>query len=400
MKNIFLTSVACVLLFSCNKTHFQNSTTENNKLDSTQMKTAGQERYIVESENLNQLENDITNEGGNVVRPMAFAKALVVMAAPQSLNKLKNKYTNLKVTKDIVMMASPTDLDSSGRPGPGGGGGTSTPPPQTTPWGITRIKAREANQLTRGEGVKVCVVDTGVDQTHPDLVNNIVGGYNFVTIKGKTNPNNWNDDNGHGSHVSGIIAAEDNSFGTVGVAPKASLYGVKVLDQRGSGYLSDVADGISQCVQAGTQVINMSLGASGDPNQDSPLKAAILNAQAAGLIVVVAAGNEGQDISNTIPAGYSSVIAVSATDSSDQFASWSNFGLGNDDFAAPGVSIYSTWKGGGYNTISGTSMASPHVAGVAALYLSARSAGLKATDIGASMSQQGQGLIDALGSAQ
>lgn len=396
MRKVLLFAIVSLMFFGCSKSGYQSTDDVNaENLDFAAMKAAGLERYIIESDSLSDLELAVKNENGSVVRSMYTVNGLVAYLPANVIEKLKNKLGDLKVTPDIEMQGIPFDVSITARPGP-----STSQPPQSVPWGITRIKAQEANLINRGEGITVCVVDSGIDKTHPDLLSNLAGGRNFVVIKGKINRDNWNDDNGHGSHVAGTIAAVENSIGTVGVAPKAKLFAAKVLDLRGSGYLSDVADGISECVSAGAKVINMSLGASSDPNLDSPLKTAILNAQSAGVIVVVAAGNEGQNIINTIPAGYPSVIAVAALDSNDLFASWSNFGLGADDFSAPGVAIYSTWKGGGYNTISGTSMASPHVAGVAALHLSSQSPALKAIDLGFSLSEQGQGLIDALGSAQ
>lgn len=359
------------------------------------MKNAGLERYIVESKDKNNLKTEVTSEKGVHIRQMESSEGLVVYLSPQAVEKLRGKFSDLKVEKDIEFSIAP-DAVLNARPG----GGGSTPPAQSVPWGISRVRASEANAVTRGAGIKVCVVDTGIDKTHSDLAGNIVGGKNYVVSRGKIDPNGWNDDNGHGSHVAGTIAAIDNSVGVIGVAPQAKLYGVKVLDSRGSGFLSDVADGINACVTAGAQVINMSLGSNGDPNLSSAMKTAVLNAQSNGVVVVVAAGNEGQDISKTIPAGYPSVIAVAAIDSSGNYPSWSNFGLGDNDYTAPGVSILSTWKSGGYNTISGTSMASPHVAGVVALKLAAAGASLVAIDLGFPMAKQGLGLIDALGSVQ
>lgn len=385
-----------LLLFGCSKNSYQATELDNTQaVDAIAMKAAGLERYILESESASELEVAVAAERGSVVRRMETINGVVAYLPTQAAERLQNKFGDLKFSPDIEMLGVPSEVSASGKPG-----GTAPPVVQSIPWGISRIGAREANAFNKGLGVKVCVVDSGIDKTHPDLIANIDGGRNFVVIKGRLSADNWNDDNGHGSHVAGTIAAVENLIGVVGVAPEAKLFAAKVLDSRGSGYLSDVADGITACVSAGAKVINMSLGASGDPNADSPLKTAIINAQAAGVLVVVAAGNEGQDIKNTIPAGYPSVIAVSALNSSDQFASWSNFGLDENDFAAPGVNILSTWKGGQYNTISGTSMASPHVAGVAALHLSAQSPLMKAINLGFSLSEQGQGIIDALGSAQ
>ncbi len=396
MNKLLCLGTVSLLVFGCNNSSYQATELDNAEaIDAIVMKAAGLERYIIESESEADLEAAVAGERGSVVRRMESVKAVVAYLPAQAAERLQNRFGDLKFTPDIELLGIPSEVSASGKPG-----GTVAPPAQSIPWGISRIGAREANILNKGAGVKVCVVDSGIDKTHPDLAANLIGGRNFVVIKGRILADNWNDDNGHGSHVAGTIAAIENSIGVVGVAPEAKLFAAKVLDSRGSGYLSDVADGVSECVRAGAKVINMSLGANGDPNAASPLKTAILNAQAAGVLVVVAAGNEGQNIQNTIPAGYPSVIAVSALNSSDQFASWSNFGLDDNDFAAPGVNIYSTWKGGQYNTISGTSMASPHVAGVAALHISAQSPLLKAIDLGFSLSEQGQGIIDALGSAQ
>ncbi len=249
----------------------------------------------------------------------------------------------------------------SGTPGNGGNDGESTTqPPQVIPTGITRINGPVSGPVN----VNVAVIDTGIDASHPDL--NVIDGVNFA--KGK----NWSDGNGHGTHVSGIIAAKNNDIGVVGVAPGANLYAVKVLDNRGSGFMSDVIAGVNW-VAANADIIdvaNMSLGGS----TSSTLNAAVESAINAGVVFVVAAGNESTDACSKSPASAPNAITVSALDdrdgisNSDPFASFSNYGS-CVDMIAPGVLILSTWKGGDYNTISGTSMASPHVAGAAALYL-------------------------------
>lgn len=350
-------------------------------------------RFILKDSDLDSLGNEIGNQGGQIFRKMDFVEALVAQLPEAALEQLKRKFPNLEVFEDVELsLIEPLEIAGKGN----GSGGTTVQPAQQVPWGIDRIGARAAQALNRGTGVKVCIVDTGISKFHPDLIDNIVGGRNFITIKGKVDPTQYEDDNGHGSHVAGIVAALDNAIGTVGVAPEAKLYGVKVLNRQGSGYLSDITDGIWECIAAGTQVINMSFGGNGDPNAASPMKSAIEAAIASGIYAVAAAGNEGADISGKTPAGFNGVIAVAATNSSDQFASWSNFGLSLDDYSAPGVSIYSTWKGTGYNTISGTSMAAPHVAGVAALLISSGSLGFVTSDLGYSVSIQGAGLIEAL----
>ena len=327
------------------------------------------ERYIVLNPSKSQ-ESQL-NSQGKVVRKMKYSSHLVVNLSSSEAKKVG-------AIPDAVLVSSNRK----------NGGGSTNPAPQVVPWGVSRIGA--VNTVYKGTGVRVCVVDTGVSKSHPDL--RVVGGENFVVQKGRVDPSAWDDDNGHGSHVAGTIAALDNSQGVVGVAPQASLLAVKVLDSRGSGYLSDIADGVLSCVRMGSHVINMSLGGNGDPNLNSPLKQAINTAVAAGVHVVVAAGNEAQNIAGKVPAGYSNVVAVAASDSSDRIASFSNFGLSSKDVTAPGVAIASTWKGTGYNTISGTSMAAPHVAGLYALMVqSGVSPALMS--LGYSVFYQGAGLL-------
>lgn len=234
---------------------------------------------------------------------------------------------------------------------------------ESLPWGIDRIDAELVWPSTVATGVCVAVVDTGIDTSHPDLAANIVGGYNAI------NPSSgYKDDNGHGTHVSGTIGAIDNTVGVIGAAPKVSLLGVKVLNSQGSGYVSDIIEGMDWAVSNGAKVINMSLGGS---TPVSAFQDAVTRANAAGVVVVAAAGNSGGTVG--YPAAYDGVIAVSATDSSNVIAYFSSRGP-EVDLAAPGVSINSTYwtrrKGSTYALLSGTSMASPHVAGAAALVLS------------------------------
>jgi hypothetical protein len=214
-----------------------------------------------------------------------------------------------------------------------------------------------------GQGVKVAIIDTGIDYTHSDLNDNYVGGYDFVD-----DDSDPMDEHNHGTHCAGIVAAEDNEAGVIGVAPHASLYGVRVLNAQGSGTIADIVAGIDWTVDNGMDVISMSLGAS---SGDSSLEAACDNANAAGVVVVCASGNDyGSSIS--YPAHYDSTIAVGAIDSSHNIASFSNVGP-EQCVVAPGVNIYSTVRGGSYQQMSGTSMACPMVSGVSALMLSADS---------------------------
>ncbi|RME28685.1 MAG: PKD domain-containing protein, partial [Candidatus Zixiibacteriota bacterium] len=229
---------------------------------------------------------------------------------------------------------------------------------QTVPWGITAVKAQAAHARgVKGAGVKVGVIDTGIDHAHPDLAANYAGGIDYVN--GDNDPM---DDNGHGTHVSGTIAAIDNTIGVLGVAPAAKLYGIKVLDANGSGTFSNVIAGIDWAAANGMNVVNMSLGASVGT---SGLQTACDNAYAAGVVICAAAGNDyGGPVS--YPAKYSSTIAVSAVDQNNNLAFFSNKGP-EVEVTAPGVGIYSTYFGGRYATLDGTSMATPHAAGVCAL---------------------------------
>ncbi|MBA7516845.1 hypothetical protein ES705_08894 [subsurface metagenome] len=240
---------------------------------------------------------------------------------------------------------------------------------ETLPWGVDRIDAEIVHAYNKGLGVKVAIIDTGIDYNHPDLdANYKVGGPDYVN--GDSDPM---DDNGHGTHCAGIVAAEDNDIGVVGVAPEAHLYAVKVLDSGGSGYLSDVIAGIDWSRNNEMQVISMSLGTNTDYQ---PLHDACNVAYAAGIVIVAAAGNDyyrrGRVEFNTVdyPARYDSVIAVGATDSNDEKASFSSTGP-DVELAAPGVGINSTIIGEEYGIKSGTSMACPHVAGTAALVIAA-----------------------------
>ena len=237
---------------------------------------------------------------------------------------------------------------------------------QALPWGVGRIGAEVVHTSgNKGAGVNVAILDTGIDSNHPDLL--VVGGENFSPGK-----KSYDDENGHGSHVAGIVAALDNEIGVIGVAPEVNLFAVKVLGDRGIGRWSDLIAGLQWCVDYSMQVANMSLGATLAP---SDVKAACDSAYAVGVLLVAAAGNENGG-SVIYPAAYDSVIAVSATDSNDELAFLSSVG-DEVELAAPGVYIYSTYKDGGYAILSGTSMASPHVAGVAALAIAAEIADVR-----------------------
>jgi subtilisin family serine protease len=269
--------------------------------------------------------------------------------------------------------------------------------PEST-WGIDKMAAPAAWQYTKGAKIRVAVIDTGIDSRHPDLAGQVDGGYNAIT----KSASGWRDDQGHGTHVAGTIAALKDGKGVVGVAPEARLYSVKVLDADGSGSLSDVIDGIIWAAENNMHVANMSLG-SAFPSDT--MQRALRYAKAKGVVVVAAAGNSGGAVG--YPGGYPEVIGVSASDFEDKLAVFSSRGP-EVDLIAPGVHVVSTKMGGGYVSYSGTSMAAPHVAGAVALAMSQGWVGLDgpdgvmsqlqkaAIDIGLSTEQQGAGMVNLL----
>ena len=250
-------------------------------------------------------------------------------------------------------------LKNPGKGRPGGGG--STPPPQTTPWGIIAVGG-SANASS--SGVKVWVIDSGIDLEHPDL--NVDGNRSksFLSGKQSTNPG---DQFGHGTHVAGTIGALNNNIGVIGVAAGVSLISVRVLDRRGSGTMSGVIAGVNHVASNGSEgdVANMSLGGGISTTLDN----AVIAAASTGVRFVLAAGNDSRSATSTSPAraNGSNVYTISAMDVNNNFASFSNFDNPPIDYCAPGVSVYSTYKGSSYATMSGTSMAAPHVAGILVL---------------------------------
>ncbi|MCH6200617.1 S8 family serine peptidase [Aquiflexum sp. LQ15W] len=252
---------------------------------------------------------------------------------------------------------------------PGGGGGTTG---QETPWGITRVGGS-----VNYSGTNVAwVIDTGIDLTHPDLNVRTADGFTAFTSGRDAN---LNDGDGHGTHVAGTIAAINNNIGVVGVAAGAPVVPIKVLDSRGSGSYDGVIAGVDWVAAKGKSgdVANMSLGGPVSLALDN----AILAAAAKGIRFVIAAGNSAANANNYSPARVNgtNIYTISASDINDRFATFSNFANPPIDYCAPGVSIKSTWKGGGYNTISGTSMAAPHAAGVLLLGI-ARTSGFVTGD--------------------
>ncbi|MFD5323097.1 S8 family serine peptidase [Streptomyces sp. NPDC127092] len=273
---------------------------------------------------------------------------------------------------------------------------------QVLPAGVDRIQA-DVSTTAAGNGTgdvdtAVAVLDTGIDDRHPDL--NVAGGFNCMD---PSRPGAWRDNNGHGTHVAGTVAARDNGDDVVGVVPGARLYAVKVLGASGGGFTSTIVCGLDwlvrNAVPLGIKVANMSLGGDGadDGNcgfsNDDPEHQAICRVNVAGVTVVVAAGNDTDDLADHTPAAFDEVLTVTAmadfdgqpgggaaatcrtSNRDDTAANFSNFAVSTADaahtIAGPGVCVRSTRRSTGTTVYSGTSMASPHVAGAAALCLAA-----------------------------
>ncbi len=251
-------------------------------------------------------------------------------------------------------------------------------PSSQVSWGMHMIYNNPILTKTSGGlGIKVAVLDTGVQRDHPDLQNRIGGCKDFTQAKSPVVQNSCDDGNGHGTHVAGIIAADGGSdhLGVYGVAPDATLLIYKVCSNNGSCWSDDIASAIREATDDGAQVMNFSFGTDAP---SSLVLDAVNYADSKGALIVAAAGNDGPYAQSVdYPAALADVIAVGAVDSGRNVPDWSSRGAnastvpglietGDLEFVAPGVNVESTWKDGGYVILSGTSMASPHVAGLAA----------------------------------
>jgi subtilisin family serine protease len=290
----------------------------------------------------------LQSRGGEISAKFDIIPAMAARVPASSIDGLSRNPRIRVIEPDGLFYASDAELDNA--------------------WGVKRIGSGtvHAGGIT-GAGVSVAICDSGIDYTHSDLNDNYVGGYDFVN-----NDDDPMDDEGHGTHVAGSVAAEDNGSGVVGVAPGASLYGLKVLDSSGSGNYSWVISALQWCASNDIDVANFSLSSNGDPG--SAVENAFIAAYNAGVISFAASGNDGRRNGRgdtcDFPARYPIVIAVASTTSSDSRSSFSSTGP-DVELAAPGSSIVSTYLGGGYASASGTSMASPHAAGLAALVIQA-----------------------------
>ena len=303
------------------------------------------------------LKNEILSKFGDV----QLSKENIVQTYGYALNgftvKLNDNQFEMLKKDNRVKNIEQDQMITLAKPSWAGGGGSGSTG-QEKPWGIDKVNGGISYV---GNGV-AWVIDTGIDLTHPDLNVDVSRSMSFLGGRDADNPD---DGNGHGTHVAGTIAAIDNSEGVIGVAAGATVIAVRVLDRRGSGSYSGVIAGVDYVGANGSagDVANMSLGGGASQAMDD---AVIKASNDSGVIFCLAAGNDSGDANNHSPARANgpNIVTVSASDVNDNFASFSNYGNPPIDWCAPGVAIKSSWIDGGYNTISGTSMATPHVAGV------------------------------------
>lgn len=314
----------------------------------------------------------VNAHGGSVVHEYSIIPAIAARLPANALENMKGAKGVKYVEEDSIVYVAKKPVPI---PEP-------IQPVEVVEWNMNLIQVPDVWSSSTGDGVKVAVIDTGIDKDHPDLAENIAGGVGFadrnpVRVKAT---DKWDDDYGHGTHVAGIIAALDNDIGVVGAAPDVSLYAVKALNRGGWGYTSDIIAGIDWSVEEEMDIVSMSLGGA---NYLQAYQDAINVAHNSGVLIIASAGNGGDDdISTTetsYPAAYDNVVAVAATDSNNNVVYFSNSGP-HVDIAAPGVNIRSTYNNGLYATMSGTSMSCPHVTGVAALVL-AKDSSLTPSDV-------------------
>ena len=279
--------------------------------------------------------------GASVIRKYRHIRVVAVEVDENNIDAIRHNPEVEKVEVDYKVHALDDEYESS--------------------WGVSQIGSKIIHDKgIKGHGVNIAVIDSGVDYTHVELSRVYMGGYDFVN----DDPDPM-DDHSHGTHCAGIIAAAINNLGVVGVAPEVGLYALKVLDKKGSGYTSDIIAALEWCIDMGIHITSNSYGG---PINSLLLHEAFDNAWKAGILSIAAAGNSnGDGNKDTVgyPAKYESVVAVAATDIDKQRASFSSTGP-SIEVSAPGVNIYSTLPANGYGAKSGTSMACPHVVGLAA----------------------------------
>ncbi|MED4284795.1 S8 family serine peptidase [Priestia megaterium] len=332
---VILTTLTATLFLPIAVDHIYAEATSQAK--TIEKPDAGEQRVIVTyKNNISEDAKDQIENTGDVQQSFKHVNAVSLEVSNTEMKALESNPNVTTVENDDIVKIKETSS-------------------QIIPYGINSlngIKSWESG-LT-GKGVKVAIIDSGA-AIHSDL--NIAGGKSFVSYT-----TSYIDDNGHGTHVAGIVGAKNNSFGVVGIAPDSDLYVLKALDSTGTGYNSDIIKAIDWSIENHMNIINMSLGGS---DESYAFQQAIDKAYNSGILVIAAAGNDGAPVE--YPAKYNHAIAVSATDSSNNLAYFSNRGP-EIEVAAPGVNVISTYKGNTYASMDGTSMATPYVAGVLALY--------------------------------
>ena len=373
MKKLFFLLLAGSMLFSCTNDDIQTQT------EDLQVKTgvtseiipgkyivvynaagikkaariaAQSGKQVIAPENINQLTEQILLDADITLRTpeqtySSALKGVAIELTENEADKLALSSSVKGVYPDMMVNFGLPEVTIKAKPAP-------QPVAQSTPWGITRIGGS-----TDGTGKTAWIIDTGIDMDHPDLTVDQTRGKNFISLTSKPD-----DDNGHGTHCAGIVAARNNSLGVIGVAAGATVVPIKVLDRRGSGAYSGIIAGVDYVATNGKagDAVNLSLGG---PTYDA-LDAAIIVLANKGLKVAIAAGNESQNANNVSPARVNgnNIYTISAMGTGDLWATYSNYANPPVDYCAPGSAIYSTYKGGGYATLSGTSMAAPHVCGL------------------------------------
>ena len=373
MKKLFFLLLAGSMLFSCTNDDIQNQTGDlqaksgvtseiipgkyiviyNDAGIKKAARIASQSgNQVIAPENIRELTSLVLSDANISDRVPEYAyasavKGVAIELTENEADKLALSPNVKGVYPDMMVNFGLPDVSINGKPAP-------QPVAQSTPWGITRIGGS-----ADGTGKTAWIIDTGIDMNHPDLNVDQTRGINFVTTSALPD-----DDNGHGTHCAGIVAAKNNNLGVVGVAAGATVVPIKVLNRRGSGAYSAIIAGVDYVAangQAG-DAVNMSLGG---PTYQA-LDDAILKLASKGIKVALAAGNESQNTNNVSPGRVNgtNIYTISAMGTGDLWASYSNYANPPIDYCAPGSSIYSTYKSGGYATLSGTSMATPHVCGI------------------------------------
>ena len=373
MKKLFFLLLAGSMLFSCTNDDIQNQTGDlqaksgvtseiipgkyiviyNDAGIKKAARIASQSgNQVIAPENIRELTSQVLHDAEIAERTpeQAYASALKGVAielTESEADKLALSPNVKGVYPDMVVNFGLPEVSINAKPAP-------QPVAQSTPWGITRIGGS-----ADGTGKTAWIIDTGIDMNHPDLNVDQTRGINFVTTSALPD-----DDNGHGTHCAGIVAAKNNNLGVIGVAAGATVVPIKVLNRRGTGAYSAIIAGVDYVAANGKagDAVNMSLGG---PTYQA-LDDAILNLASKGIKVALAAGNESQNTNNVSPGRVNgtNIYTISAMGTGDLWASYSNYANPPIDYCAPGSSIYSTYKSGGYATLSGTSMATPHVCGI------------------------------------